>query len=554
MRPGTAQDPVRSTFEPHGDPAAPPRGAGPSSSLPPPAADPVGRTEPPPPSPMPQPGVDGLWFAPPERHADACRELASRRFLVAAVAILPPSGGLRLVIEEAVEGALAMRGALPPCVEVGAALGASVEDQLFRVRTLGVRGLGIALPRLADAAPGGRLGAEDSAALTAWMEAAKSRPVVLLMDERDRAIEVHTVRTLGELAAPLPAPLPASPVSPSPALSAALAPPVVTQPVLQPLQPLDLSAEPAQRPRRSLERDLPAGGSVGPLRRTSGEQKVVQAAEWRSFAMELDEARGPKPVRVVDRLFATRYMPLLGAEARGEVDGAVRTVIEAWRVGFEHSYRDAYASLRVTGKRPPMVLDAPDVATRVGRLNGARAIHLLLVDAMRFDLGERITERLGELVVGRAVCVDRSLLWSALPTTTPTQLALLARGPEALKDPPPTSEREPDVSRGRAISSLRRERVGGRDVLKLDLVEARMRSAGPALDERLDAVADEIAPLLARHIETLPPRTLLLVFGDHGFRVVTSPDGLSTSAATQGGASPEEVLVPAYAWLVGGVH
>jgi hypothetical protein len=40
-----------------------------------------------------------------------------------------------------------------------------------------------------------------------------------------------------------------------------------------------------------------------------------------------------------------------------------------------------------------------------------------------------------------------------------------------------------------------------------------------------------------------------MVFGDHGFRV----EG-GEGPAHQGGARPEEVLVPAYAWLLGQVH
>jgi hypothetical protein len=45
---------------------------------------------------------------------------------------------------------------------------------------------------------------------------------------------------------------------------------------------------------------------------------------------------------------------------------------------------------------------------------------------------------------------------------------------------------------------------------------------------------------------------LLVVFGDHGF--VCEPEGEGSAPATQGGASPEEALVPGFAWLVGGVH
>jgi hypothetical protein len=228
--------------------------------------------------------------------------------------------------------------------------------------------------------------------------------------------------------------------------------------------------------------------------------------------------------------------------------------MDAWRQSFEHSYREAFAALRVTGKRPPMVFDAPEIAARIGRLNGARAVKLVLVDAMRFDVGERVGERLKEQLAGRAVCVERSLLWSALPTTTPTQLALLGRGPDGLRDAEPQSEPEPEILRGRAVGTLRRDRVGAREVMKLDLVEARLRSAGAAHDDRIESLAEEVAPILARYMESCPPRTLVYVFGDHGFRLPSSSDGRATGPATQGGVTPEEVLVPAQAWLVGGVH
>lgn len=289
------------------------------------------------------------------------------------------------------------------------------------------------------------------------------------------------------------------------------------------------------------------------LRRTSN-RRILGAAEWRSLAVELDNARGPKPVRVIEQLFATHYTPLLGATLAGETDAAVRGVVDAWRTSFEHSYREAYSALRVTGKRPPMVFDAPDIAGRLARLNGARGVKLLLVDAMRFDLGERVAARLKDAVADRAILVERSLLWAALPTTTTAQMALLGRGAEGLRDAPPPSEAEPAIARGRAVATLRRERAGARELMKLDLVEARLRAAGPPFAERLEMIADEVAEVIARFIETLPPRTLLLVFGDHGFRMTPMADGSVTGPATQGGGSPEEVLMPAQAWLVGGVH
>jgi hypothetical protein len=60
--------------------------------------------------------------------------------------------------------------------------------------------------------------------------------------------------------------------------------------------------------------------------------------------------------------------------------------------------------------------------------------------------------------------VERTLLWSALPSTTPQQIALLARGAEGLREDAPPSNEESEIARGRAISTIRRERVGAREV------------------------------------------------------------------------------------------
>ena len=122
-----------------------------------------------------------------------------------------------------------------------------------------------------------------------------------------------------------------------------------------------------------------------------------------------------------------------------------------------------------------MVLDAFDIASRIARLSSARTVKLLLVDSMSFDLAERVATRMKTILDKRAVLVERTTLWAALPTTTPTQMNLLARGPDGLRESAPASSNEPDIARGRNISSLRRERVGPRELMKLDLVEARLQ-------------------------------------------------------------------------------
>jgi hypothetical protein len=482
----------------------------------------------------------GVLFVAAHQRAGALRELGEGRHLVVDAEGAEP-GHMRACVEDAVEDALARKGALPPGAAPDADARRVVHDQLYRVRALGGRGVVLGWPRLAGAADReGLLGVADSEALAAWLEAAEVPGVVVVIDERDRGVRLWSPRPLEDIAAELPLEGGASAPEPMEEPPAPVeAPPPVREGIRRAAPIADIAKS---------ETEPPPPAQEAPRRAPS---RVANAAHWRSFAVELDATRGPKPVSVVEKLFATRYMPLVAAAERGEADAAVLSVIEGWRSGFEHSYRDGFAQMRVTGKRPSMVLDAPELATRAARLNGARAVKLVLVDAMRFDVGERAMVELARLTAGRALCVDRALLWSALPTRTPTQLALLARGPEGLREPDLPPESEPELLRGRAVATLRRERIGARELLKLDVVEGRLRAPQPP---PLDAIADEVAETLARHVDTLPPRTLLYVFGDHGFRLPVPAEGARSGGPLQGGASPEEVLVPAYAWLVGEVH
>src|SRR5690606_26706854 len=112
------------------------------------------------------------------------------------------------------------------------------------------------------------------------------------------------------------------------------------------------------------------------------------------------------------------YTPLKEAWMRNLAGPEAKAALKTFADSFEHSYSEAFDALRVRGKRPTMVLDAPEIAQRIGRLHGARSIQLMLVDAMRFDLGLRIQDRLRKLSRGEASLAERLLFWSALPTTT----------------------------------------------------------------------------------------------------------------------------------------
>jgi hypothetical protein len=133
------------------------------------------------------------------------------------------------------------------------------------------------------------------------------------------------------------------------------------------------------------------------------------------------------------------------------------------------------------------------------------------------------------------------------------QLELIGRGAEALREFTGNVESEVPVARGRMATTLRRIKAGHRELLKLDVVESRLSEPSDGAEiTRLDDLADLTARALGSYMKRLPSRTLVMVFGDHGF--VLDPRGGGTTRARHGGASPEEVLVPAYAWLVGGVH
>ena len=291
---------------------------------------------------------------------------------------------------------------------------------------------------------------------------------------------------------------------------------------------------------------------------------------WRSLTLQLAAARGPQSLSALERIFCQSYMPLGNAIENGLDDPRATHAHDEFRRTFEKSYTDACPMFAVTGKRPKMVLDAPDIAGRIARLHGARATQLLLVDSMRWDVGVMVRQRLVALLEGRASLTDELLLWSALPTTTARQLETLARGIDALRAPPSPDEGDQTESlRGRSAEIVRRLRIGRRDLFKLDLLESQRRvgrdtETTESSESRiaLSELADSVARVIARHAETLAPRTLLFVFGDHGFvqharprhavRVQTTSEG--SAAGSAAGATPEEVLVPAFAFLFGDVH
>lgn len=542
---------------------------------------------------------------PPVRFADGesrdrvCTDAGRARALVIRPPFVRP-GELRGAIDADLESALAARGAMPSSVESTAPYRDVVQDQILRAVALPVRGICVVVPEL-QGGEGRCLADTDAEALGVWVELARSEQrlrLVVLIDDRNQKLAIRVPTSLGSWLGGPPVErteAPAQCVAPVedrgadrplevPACMATLRPiaPEETD-APQPTESVEAASSPQSEeaddaspghdalasamrvvlgpPDEAMEdSEDPSDDDASPMlarAASDGEadraRRLVELATWRAHALELDDARGPRPVPTIEKLFADRYVPLLGAIARGETDRSVEQITDGWRTSFAESYENAFNSLRVTGKRPTMVMDAPEMAHRIGRLASARSVKLVLVDSMSFDVAERVATRVRGAQDKRAALIERNVLWSALPTTTAMQLHLLARGPEGLKEPPAPAS-QPGISRGRSVATLRRERLGSREVLKLDVVEARLRSQGASYDERLDAVADEVADALNKLLESLPPRTLAYVFGDHGFVLPPGTNGWQTAAATHGGASPEEVLVAGHAWLVDAVQ
>jgi hypothetical protein len=444
-------------------------------------------------------------------HAGA---LAHSGFIVARVTGLGPSfrGRLADAIDAAIELALAERAAAGPGIAQPGDSSAALSDQLYRARRAGACGLALFVGPLARiTGPLGTIDPVDSEHLRFLADAARERSVVLMLDASDAGTAAY-----------------GAPIQLAQLLSSAPARATETASLEKP-------ATPAVEPR-------------GIAAHLAGVSVVEHEQAWRAWTLQLAAIRGPLPLGALERAFAESYVPLGHAIATGLDDPRARAAHEDFRSTFVKSYTETSATFAATTKRPRMVFDAHDIAARLGRLHGARSVRLLLVDSMRWDLARRIAEHASAGLGSRAVMTDEVMLWAALPTTTMRQLETIARGVEALRAP---AELDPEVEpmRGRTADYVRRLRIGPREIHKLDLVEARLQGVrtGGVL-RALPDIAAACGEVVVRHARGLAPRTLLFVFGDHGFVVDRNGN------AGQGGASPDEVLVGAFALLVGDVH
>lgn len=463
-----------------------------------------------------------VYFVRPSQRVQMQRDLEQSGWIVVVVRTLGPAsrGQLRGRIEEAIEHALRQRGATPPCVGDSAGLAQVLYDQLQRVEQIGAKGLVVALESLSSLIGAtGALGDDDSATVRTVASVTTENHLQFWLSATDEALPAYgPPLPLGALLQPPPSHLPCG---------------------LDPVQPRDPSSAQA----------------LAPPQFPPPKAKYLAEGKWRQLSQMLDGAQGPKPLATIEKLFVQAYVPLARLVRTGQADSRAAQSLERFSASFEKSYQEAFVAAKATKRRPPMVLDVPQIALRIARLHGARSTALVLVDAMRFDVGLRVETILHEMLRDEAVLAERVVLWAALPAVTTTQLKLLERGPRGLAEPldtPEMREQEMPILRGRTAATMRRLRLGGLQLYKLDVVQTDVLAPGLAEEQRLDVMAQNVAYPLKRLAATCSARTLMFVFGDHGF--VLPKNGAVTGPAVAAGAKPEEVIVPGQAWIIGAVH
>jgi hypothetical protein len=272
-----------------------------------------------------------------------------------------------------------------------------------------------------------------------------------------------------------------------------------------------------------------------PLANLSDPERLQRCASW---AAQLSRMTGPKVHSTVERAFVTAYVPLCREVARGGAPSETQCVAESWAEGFAQSYAAAFKTLERQARRPKMVRDVIELSSRwLGRY-GAKRCQILLVDGLRFDLGQLLNESIERELRGAAVCADQTLLWAALPSNGRSQQLPGARD---------AGGRAPE--RGMAGTEIEELSVGSRSLFRLDRLAGELARAGEPEAERLGRLADQLARSIVPWMQRQPRDTLVVLFGDHGFHWQSSPRG--TSPAQCGGALPEQVLVPASGWILG---
>jgi hypothetical protein len=434
-------------------------------------------------------------------------------------------GRLREFIDEAIERELACHGAPAPDATSADAT-TRLRDQQYRARLLGYHGITLELRDLDAVATNGVLDVADGQALAWWLDNTEDPALDVAVAESVQQLKVYTRPVL---------------VAQWMLGLASSRPPTIPAPALEARSDGGDGNLPGQE-EEGLDDEAPRSETIALAATLEPEPAPPAACEpdhasiWREA---LERADGTQSWDGLERLYVGNYLPLAHLASDGRASVASQSRMRDWADDFQQCYQSAFARLRSGAPRPTMVLDVPQLAFSLLREFEATQIRLVLVDGLRFDLGQRVHDKLRLQLLGHANCVQRRVLWAALPATTAVQLELLARGPCALGRTMGDLDERAWLARGAEARKLRALRVGPHQLRKLDILEAEFARAEWTSAE-LERAAAEVAVSTGRYIRQQSAGTLVVVFGDHGLA-----GGPGARAA-----SPEQVLVPFDAWLV----
>lgn len=214
-----------------------------------------------------------------------------------------------------------------------------------------------------------------------------------------------------------------------------------------------------------------------------------------------------------------------------EKEKEARRILSELDRDFSRYYVQALPGWEGGGKpRPMMIGDIPGLVSRKRNVpDHARSIYLLM-DGMRWDLWGKIKNDFFARMPERFRVVREGALWAHRPTTTSFQLPRLE---QALRDACP----------GRDLSEL---------LWKISGIDEKIHAEKGGLEHLFSSVLRYLDLELLHRLRDLPPRTLLILFADHGF--VENPefnraDKYGTDRYTHGRDTPFEVIVP-WAWVM----
>jgi len=221
-----------------------------------------------------------------------------------------------------------------------------------------------------------------------------------------------------------------------------------------------------------------------------------------------------------------RTPPFLKEEERN-LEMIIDRVVEE----FKAFYRKALPVWeRGEGLRPMMIEDIPALVSKKRQVPDHTHRQYMLMDGMRWDLWERVKADFFEKMPNLFRVVREGPIWAHYPTDTSNQLSWfeerLAVAGRGIGDEPP--------------------------LWKLSGIDEKVHSEKGPLSHLCGNVISYLEIDWLHRLKRLPPRTLLVLFADHGF--VENP-AFDPSAKYEnpryihGKDSPFEVIVP-WAWVM----